>query len=195
MNYIDRIISLDACRDAVGWLHEANHPTPEAAWAACPRADWMLWLLSLSGADRKKLVFCTCDIAETALIHVPVGADQPQTAIETARRWARGEASIEEVQSAAADAYKTYTSYISAIHEAHASCAPNAAAAHAAAYAAYAACAAGDTTHDDDAAHASAIHAFTAHTCVNAAHASVGPEANIVRRHFPYPPKLPGVSL
>ena len=44
MDYIERIDALGACQAALDWLRAERHPTIEAAWAACPRGDWMLWL-------------------------------------------------------------------------------------------------------------------------------------------------------
>jgi hypothetical protein len=101
VNYIDQIASLEACPDAVQWLREANYPIPEAAWIACPRADWMFWLLQKSSQPKiKALILCACDIAETALIHIPADENRPRIAIETARRWLAGEASEDEMRAA-----------------------------------------------------------------------------------------------
>jgi hypothetical protein len=40
-----RLRQHDACQGAVDWTQQ--YPTPEAAWAACMRSDWMLWALLL----------------------------------------------------------------------------------------------------------------------------------------------------
>ena len=65
------------------------------------------------------LAACAC--AETALKYVKPGEDRPHKAIETARAWARGEASIDDVRKAAyaADAaYAAYAAYAAAAYAA-----------------------------------------------------------------------------
>jgi hypothetical protein len=93
----------------------------------------MLWLVGKM-ADKPKwptlqqVVLAACACAETALKYVPKGEDRPRLAIETARKWAHGETTLQEVR---ADAYAAYA-------------AAAADAAYAAAYATYAAHAAYD---------------------------------------------------
>ena len=193
MNYIDQIAAMGACPNALDWLDGAKHSTLQEAWNACFRADWMLWLFGHGQAvPREKLVLCACDIAETVLIHIPAGEDRPRTAIETARRWARGEASIEEVRSAHADAFAAYV---------HATI--GAAAGAAAAAAVHATRTAYTLAHSDaavqaanyttEAAGAAAYAAYGA-TLTDAAADADAASADIVRRHFPAPPELTGAS-
>ena len=134
----DNLTRLRACDEAVGWAQ--NYKTFPAAWEACKRGDWMLWLAARSGVDRKALVLAACACARPALKYVPKGEKRPRIAIETAERWARGEATIEDLR---------LTSATSA-----------ASAAYAAAYAAYAAYA-----------------------------AALKDSADIVRKHYPKPPR------
>ena len=136
-DWTDTLTDLRACPDAVAWAR--GYHDLYAAWAASERGDWMLWLAGkLSGppesASRKRLVLAACECARLALAHVRAGEDRPRIAIETAERWARGEAGVTlaNVRAAAADAY--------------AAAAADAAAAAAAAYAA-AAWAARTSTH------------------------------------------------
>ena len=64
--------------------------------------DDALWCLrALDGMDGP-IRELACDFAETAIKYVPEDEDRPRKAIETARRYARGEATDEEL--AAADA-------------------------------------------------------------------------------------------
>ncbi|MFO0474195.1 MAG: putative immunity protein, partial [Alphaproteobacteria bacterium] len=72
-------------------------------WADCERPDWLLWWAAHS-VPRQELVLAACDCAELALRYVPQGEDRPRLAIETARRWARGEATVKEVRAADAAA-------------------------------------------------------------------------------------------
>jgi len=101
----DNLTRLRACDEAVGWAQ--NYKTFPAAWEACKRGDWMLWLAARSGVDRKALVLAACACARPALKYVPKGEKRPRIAIETAERWARGEATIEDLRltSAASAAY------------------------------------------------------------------------------------------
>ena len=102
MTWQDNLNRLRACDEAVEWTQ--NYKTFPAAWKTCKRGDWMLWLAARSGVDRKVLVLAACACARTALKHVTKGEERPRVAIETAERWARGEATIEEVRAAAAAA-------------------------------------------------------------------------------------------
>ena len=127
MTWQDNLVRLSACNDAVEWAQ--NYETFPAAWKACKRGDWMLWLAARSGVDRKVLVLAACACARTALKYVAKGEERPRVAIETAERWARGEVTIAEVIAAS---YAAYTAAYAASAAAYAS------------YAAYAADAAAD---------------------------------------------------
>ena len=99
---------MEACKDAIEWAEK--YPTLDEAWNACERGDWMGWLLGqlLVGKEgpenRGDLVLAACDCAELVIQHVPDGEDRPRAAIDTARAWARGEATEEEVAAGAAGA-------------------------------------------------------------------------------------------
>ena len=89
---------LYACTEAREWIGERDL---ESAWNECERADWMLWFAARVGVDRKLVVLAACDCAETALKYVPEVEDRPRAAIEMARAWTRGEATIKQVRKAA----------------------------------------------------------------------------------------------
>lgn len=173
--YIDQIEALGACSEAVKWLRKEAHPTLGAAWTACLRGDWVLWLAGrLAGPpgdpSRIPVVLAACDCAELTLHLVAKGEERPRKAIETARAWARGEATLAEVQ-VAYDA------------DADASCA----AAYAATYAVYADSAAADVyAAADYAADAADAAAYIADDYAN----TLAQCADIVRRYFPNPPVL-----
>ena len=102
--YIARIRLLRACPEALRWC--AQHASLAAAWAACERGDWMLWLLGkLAGPpksdSRKALVLAACECARLALPCVSADEERPLKAIETAESWARGEASMDDLRAAA----------------------------------------------------------------------------------------------
>jgi len=89
---------LGACREAADWYDGRDS---EQAWAECERGDWMLWVAGKLNVDRKVLVAAACECAELALVHVPDGEDRPRQAIETARAWVSGNATLEQVRKAA----------------------------------------------------------------------------------------------
>ena len=156
MDFQKLLKDLNACNEAVEWC---EGKTLTQSWSECQRADWMLWLCSKmieknGWPDRKTLVLAACLCAETALKFWekkhPTD-NRPHIAIETARRWARGEATLDEVKAAADAAYAAYAAYDDA--------------ADAAAYAAFAAAAA---------AYAADAYAFAA-AAAAAADAAFGP--------------------
>lgn len=148
VNFVER---LGRHNDFLAWLRTLP-PTSTAAeaWERCDHGGWLVRLL---GALRRRglitwqmLVLAACAAARTALVHVPEGETRPRIAIETAERWARGEATAEEVRNAAAAADAAYAAAYTAADAAYAAAytAAAAAAAYAAADAAYAAADADD---------------------------------------------------
>lgn len=101
-DWVQLLVALEACTPALEWA--ADQGAASVAWAECPRGDWMLWLAARAGVDRRLVVLAACDCARLAL---PVWEDRyrddarPRTAIETAERWARNEASARDAASAA----------------------------------------------------------------------------------------------
>lgn len=101
---------LGACNEAVAW---AGDKSLKEAWETCERADWMFWLCEkMKGIkgwpSEKEIVFAACDCAELVLPYFTKkypDDNRPRLAIETARAWAIGKASLMEVRDAAAVAY------------------------------------------------------------------------------------------
>ena len=181
-----------ACSDAVQWAR--TQPDLRTAWSACERGDWMLWLAGYyagsAGSDaRRPLVLATCDCAGLARPHwrewdVPV----LERALDTARRWARGEAGVTladvraDADAAAdaayaADAYAAWAAFYAAAAWAAFYTADAAfyAAADAAWAAFYAVADAADAAYDADAA-------------ADARSRALRDCADIVRRYYPEPP-------
>ena len=153
MTFKEKLEKLNACKSAIEWVGDRDIKT---AWAECKRGDWMLWLVNASNpritlAMRKKLVLCSCDIAESVLKYIPQDEKRPAEAVRIARAWANGEkVSLNDVNAANAANAATY--------------ATNAAyAAYAAANAAYAA------------ANAATNAAYAAYAAANAAYAAANP--------------------
>ena len=96
-------------------------PTPPEAlggpWLARWGQDAYAMLLASSAVDRRRLVLASGDCAETVLHFVPAGEDRPRRALEVARAWCRGDASLDDVRSAeaAAKAVGTTASTLTAV--------------------------------------------------------------------------------
>jgi hypothetical protein len=86
------------------WLGDRDS---DQMWAECKRPDWLLWWAG-QVVPRQELVLAACDCAEMALRYVPEGEHRPRLAIETARRWVRGEATVDEVDAARVAAISAY---------------------------------------------------------------------------------------
>jgi hypothetical protein len=193
-HWTSQLVALGACPDAIRWAR--NYPTFDAAWSACERGDWLLWYACrVSGGpeseSRRRVVLAACDCAELALPTYErryPGDNRPRRAIETARRWARGEAGItlSDVHAASDSAYAASDSAY-------------AAAAYAAAYSAHAASDSAYAASDSTYASAAYAAAYSAHAAAYSAAAAARNEmlrtcADIVRRHYPTPPTITGAS-
>ena len=107
MQFHDLLVALGACREFLDW--SAGKSLREF-WQGCERADWMLWLCGkmMNMPDwptRREVVLAACSCAETVLSlyeNKRSGQSDPRTAIDTARAWANGNASVEEVRRAVA---------------------------------------------------------------------------------------------
>lgn len=108
------ILYLEACAEATEWVttHESNDAC--VILLDCPRGDWLLWLGSRLGADRKNIVSAACQTARTVLQYVEPGEDRPRLCIEMTEAWVQGEATIEQVRKSRNAAYEAYTAATSA---------------------------------------------------------------------------------
>lgn len=95
---------IGACEEAIDWIGERDLKT---CWAQCERGNWMLWLCGSMNGERgwptkKNIALAVCDFVESAL---PVFENEypedkrPRNAIETLRKWANEEVSIEDVMA------------------------------------------------------------------------------------------------
>jgi hypothetical protein len=104
--FLDILEEKKACPNAVKWVKESKTETFEELWNECGQADWMLWIMAKmvgqkEWPSKKTVVLCACDCAETSLKFIPENENRPKIAIQTARDWAEGKASIEECKKAA----------------------------------------------------------------------------------------------
>jgi hypothetical protein len=183
------LASRSACQPAMDWLGDRDSGQ---MWADCERPDWLLWWAA-HAVPRQELVLAACDCAELALRFVPANEHRPRLAIETARRWATGEATVEEVRAARAAADD-------AADAAYAARAGARAAADAvAAAAAYAVAAAAAYAAADAAAYAAraAYHADepfrAAYAALRAANVTYATVCQLIRQRWPECP-LPEVA-
>ena len=84
-------------------------------WTTTDRGDWLLWFcMHMTGQSgwptHQQVVLASCQCARLALKYVTPSERRPLKAIETTEAWARGEATVEEVQRAgrAADCVTNY---------------------------------------------------------------------------------------
>ena len=71
-HWSEKLKAFGACNKAVEWAR--TQPSATAAWKACERGDWMLWLLGercRTTAQHRRLVLAACDCAATALKYIP----------------------------------------------------------------------------------------------------------------------------
>jgi len=181
-----RRLPVGAWCDAKKWAR--RKPSAAAAWRDCKRGDWMLWIIGrLSGKPgsrrRKRLVLCLCDCADLTRPYWCDGT--PAETLRVARAWARGKkVTLAQVRAAAGAAW------VAAGAAAWAATRAGAAAAEAAATAA-------EVAVDAAEAAAAAWAAGVAESAEVAAWAAGADEttvlaqcADIVRRHYPNPPRL-----
>ena len=108
------------CDDARRWLKAGDYPSLQAAWNACQRGDWMLWVWAkLDGGEpysdtRRPLVGAAIECAALAL---PIyeaqfpGDKRVRNCLDLCARWAAGEQVNHDELVAAAAAYAAAADY------------------------------------------------------------------------------------
>ncbi len=109
---------LGACSDACEWAEQFN--TWAECWAACAKPRWLAWICGrVSGevGSPKRLKLCAM-LAEIAALVLPrfearfPHDSRPRVAVEILAAYARGEATLEDVRAAAADANDAYAAAV-----------------------------------------------------------------------------------
>lgn len=93
---------LGVCDAGLEWVYQTPGE-PEDIWFACPRGDWLLWLLDAVNYDAGTMRHIACDIAELALpLYEQAYPDdpRPRNCIAVSRRYADGEATHDELLAA-----------------------------------------------------------------------------------------------
>ena len=107
MDYIEKIVELEACDSSINWLESHNFPTLQDAWNACERGDWMSWLIEhtmeevgdMEQHEKLVLAFIEC----LGLCKEMIPEDLMERATETALASVRKEVSSEDVRSLISD--------------------------------------------------------------------------------------------
>lgn len=106
----------NACDPALEWLRTLDPDADAAvAWDTCTRADWMLWACAEAfGSYTPAMRFAVVEgVRKIALPHAGAHRDICETTLTVAERYARGEATKEELAAAwaaASDAARDATS-------------------------------------------------------------------------------------
>jgi hypothetical protein len=99
--WIKKLYKLDTpCNEAVKWA--SQYDSLQAAWDACPRGDWMGWLLDRLEVDKKQKAKLCCMHARLTLpyTHDP----HVQHTIEVVEAWVEGKATEQDVQAVVVEA-------------------------------------------------------------------------------------------
>lgn len=92
------IVESDAPDGILDWLETRRDFA--SAWVECPRGDWLLWLATRLGVDRRLVVKAACACARSMLEACGGEHRRFWEAIETADAFARGVADLKSVRSA-----------------------------------------------------------------------------------------------
>ena len=185
------LVTEHACSGALTWVTSATWPSFQAAWDACPRGSWLLWLIG-RGVWRKGDPFGTPEhraligcLVEIVIMNAqPFWSDRARPSCEAIvaavlRRYEAGEAITRDAIFSARAAFA----------DAADAAADAFAAADADAFAADAAAAAAASAAADAAAYAATAAAAFADAADAVARAdSERASADIVRSHYPEPP-------
>jgi hypothetical protein len=94
---------------SIDWIDKESINDPQVAWDTCQNGSALLWIamnhLGKPGwPNLQGLVLAACDCVEVSLPLIPYTENRPRIAIETARRWAEGRATLEECREASSAA-------------------------------------------------------------------------------------------
>jgi len=138
MKFSELLIKLNACKEAREW---ASDMFIEEIVKKCHRGDWLLWIALRVNVDKRKLTLAKAYCANT--VRHLMKDERSINAIDVAIRYGNGQATDEELNTAAYaayayaayadaaaadDAYAAYAAYAAAAYAAYADAADDAAA-------------------------------------------------------------------
>ncbi len=98
-NWIEKLKEQNACRDSLAWT--SKQESPQAAWNACERGDWMLWAWGrncgkVGSKSHRQLVIACVGCSRTSLKYVKDKEIKKlvKKSLDTTERWARGEEGV-----------------------------------------------------------------------------------------------------
>lgn len=103
MNTLELLRALDTWDADIEKLQYLHKLSPRDAWEQCLHPEIMIWLLGELQANSRLFVAISCDMAETTLSYTPDEEVQLRGALETVRRWLKGEATTQDVLQAQAE--------------------------------------------------------------------------------------------
>ncbi|MCF8218756.1 MAG: hypothetical protein K9J21_07215 [Bacteroidales bacterium] len=95
---IKMLKKFDSCKEAIEFTK--NYESFEAAWNACQRGDWMLWIAQRLKVDHRKLTLAKALCAET-VIHL-MRDERSRKAVEVAKKYGNYKASQKDLTDATA---------------------------------------------------------------------------------------------
>lgn len=111
--------SIGACDEAVKYA--SAHTSLKAAWEACPRPNWMLWLLGKVKHDDPKayrLYACWCvrntPLSDGRKVWDLLMDDRSKNVVIVSEKYANGEATDEELAAAGAAAWDAWDAWAAA---------------------------------------------------------------------------------
>ena len=105
MNWFKLLQEKNACQEGMEFAKQ--YDTFEEMWNNIPRGDWMLWWAKKVGVDLRTLTLAKALCAKT-VIHL-IKDERSIKAVEVAEAFGRGNATREELDAAATDAYAAAT--------------------------------------------------------------------------------------
>lgn len=98
--WTDKLRNLDACSDAVRWA--SAYQTAQAAWDACVRPDWMIWLALKTGVSER--VLWRAEVRMARLVEHLMTDERSRHALDMREAWLDGHATDDEMAAARAAA-------------------------------------------------------------------------------------------
>lgn len=96
--WVKELVKAGLCAESIEWARQ--FATAESAWAACDRADWMLWWVGnqvRDDADRRKIALVACQCARLSMR----GSRDPHLdLVEVTESWGRHDVDARHVRDA-----------------------------------------------------------------------------------------------
>jgi hypothetical protein len=94
--WTNKLRNLDACSDGIRWA--SAYPTAQAAWEACKRPDWMVWLAGQTGVSDRVLWRAAVRFAR--LVEHLMEDERSRKALDMQEAWLDGHATGDEMAAA-----------------------------------------------------------------------------------------------